>query len=144
MTSRQPRSALLPDPEKAPRITLPLGCFRRGMLQFRTGRRQVQKLETVTGGVTSGSVHGGYMATMLDAAMALALQTVIPAGTRYSTTDLRVTYVRALTKEVGRVRAEGTVLHVGRSLAVAEAKLLDANDRLYAHGTATLRIQGAG
>ncbi|MBH9397301.1 PaaI family thioesterase [Pseudomonas aeruginosa] len=82
-----------------------------------------------------GSVHGGYAASLLDSCMGCAVHTRLQAGQGYTTTDLRVSYLRALTDKVGPVRAEGRVVHVGRSTAVAEGRLYDVDDRLYAVGS---------
>ena len=88
-----------------------------------------------------GTVQGDYLATMLDGAMALAVQTVLPAGTPYSTTDLHVTYLRPLTAKSGPVSATGQVVHVSGSLASASARLVGPNEELYAHAVATFAIR---
>lgn len=88
-----------------------------------------------------GSVHGGYAATMLDAAVALALQTLLPTGTAYATTDLNITYLRPLTADSGPVRAEGAIIHSSRSMALGEARVFDREDRLCAHAKATFSIK---
>ena len=82
-----------------------------------------------------GSVHGGWFATLLDSALGCAVQTLVPAGRAYTTAELSVKLVRPLGPQVPRVRAIGTVLHCGRQLATAEARLVDATGRLYAHAT---------
>ncbi len=87
-----------------------------------------------------GAVHGGYIATMLDAAVALAVQTVLPAGTAYATTDLHVTFLRALTAASGPVRAEGRIVHRGRRAVLGEARLFDREGRLCAHATANCAV----
>ena len=85
-----------------------------------------------------GTVHGGYAATLLDSACGCAVHSTLAAGQGYSTAELKVAYHRALTKDTGAVRAEGTVVSRGRRLAFAEAKLTDANGKLYASATSTL------
>jgi len=87
-----------------------------------------------------GTVHGGWFATLLDSALACAIQTMIPQGKIYTTTELSLNIVRALTPKVPRVRAEGKVLHCGRQLATAEGKLYGPDGKLYAHGTTTCFI----
>ncbi len=71
-----------------------------------------------------GSVHGGVAATLLDQCMGAAIQTTLPAGTGYATSDLHVRYLRAMSASTGRVRAEGTVTHAGRRQATAEGRLV--------------------
>ncbi|MCI8210418.1 thioesterase [Pseudomonas sp. S25] len=87
-----------------------------------------------------GSVHGGYAATLLDSCMGCAIHTRLKKGQGYTTLDLRISYVRALNLAVGPVRAEGKVIHVGRSTALAEGRLYDVDDRLYAIGSTTCMI----
>jgi uncharacterized protein (TIGR00369 family) len=87
-----------------------------------------------------GSVHGGWFATLLDSALGCAVHTALPAGKSYTTLELKVNMIRALTSKVGLVRAEGRVIHVGGQVATSEAKLVDAGGKLYAHGTTTCLI----
>jgi uncharacterized protein (TIGR00369 family) len=85
-------------------------------------------------------VHGGVAATLLDSCMSCAVQTHAPAGTAYTTLEIKINYVRALTDKTGPIRAEGRTLYVGRRSGTAEGKILDANGTLYAHGTTTCII----
>lgn len=87
-----------------------------------------------------GIVHGGYAATLLDSCMGCSIHTLLKKGQGYTTLDLRVSFVRALTHTTGPIRAEGTVVHVGRSTALAEGKIYDADGRLFATGTTTCLI----
>jgi len=87
-----------------------------------------------------GTVHGGWFATLLDSALGCAVHTLLPAGRGYTTAELSVNIVRALTPDVPRVRAEGKVLHCGRQLATAEARLVGPDGRLYAHATTTCLV----
>ncbi|WP_027482303.1 PaaI family thioesterase [Deinococcus pimensis] len=84
-----------------------------------------------------GSVHGGVYATLLDSALGCAVHTKLPAGTGYTTVDLAVKYLRPLRVGQGPVRAVGEVISVSRQVATAHARLLDEQDRLYAHATTT-------
>ena len=87
-----------------------------------------------------GTVHGGWFATLLDSALGCAVHTLMPAGRGYTTAELSVNIVRALTPGVTRVRAEGTVLHCGRQLATADARLVGPDGKLYAHATTTCLV----
>ncbi len=86
---------------------------------------------------TIGMVHGGLAATLLDSAMGCAVHSALPEGRAYTTLEIKVNYVRALKRDSGRVRAIGKVIHVGGKVATAEGSLVDAADKLYAHGTTT-------
>lgn len=87
-----------------------------------------------------GSVHGGWIAAILDSAVGCAVHSTLPAGTGYTTVELKVNYVRAVTIESGPLRAEGKVIHAGKQVATAEARLHDAKGRLYAHASTTCLV----
>jgi len=87
-----------------------------------------------------GTIHGGWYATLLDSALGCAVHTMMPAGRGYTTAELSVNYVRGLSPRVQRVRAEGRVVHCGRQLATAEARLVGPDGTLYAHGTTTCLV----
>lgn len=87
-----------------------------------------------------GGVHGGWYATLLDSALGCAVHTMMPPGRGYTTAELGVNLVRAIGPKVQRVRAEGKVLHCGRQLATAEARLVGPDGTLYAHGTTTCLV----
>jgi len=87
-----------------------------------------------------GTVHGGIAATMLDSAMGCAVHSTLPAGARFTTLDLHVHYTRAMTADTGRVVAIGETVHVGGRTATAEARLVDADGTVLAHGTTTCLI----
>lgn len=87
-----------------------------------------------------GSVHGGWFATLLDSALGCAVHTTLPAGRGYTTAELGVNIVRAATLQTGPLRAIGKVIHSGRQLATAEARIVGPDDRLYAHATTTCLV----
>lgn len=88
-----------------------------------------------------GTIHGGWYATLLDSALGCAVHTMMPAGRGYTTAELGVNLVRAINvKKAPRVRAEGKVIHCGRQLATAEARLYGPDGTLYAHATTTCLV----
>ena len=87
-----------------------------------------------------GSVHGGYAATLLDSCMGCAIHTMLPAGVGYTTLEIKVNFVRGMTKDTGPIRAEGKVISVGKRVGTAEGRIVDAENRLYAHATTTCLI----
>jgi len=84
-----------------------------------------------------GAVHGGLAATLVDSAMTCAIYSVAPIGMNYTTIELHVNYIRPITVDTGHIRCIGEVIHLGRRVATAEAKILDTSDKLYAHATTT-------
>lgn len=87
-----------------------------------------------------GMVHGGYAATLLDSACGCAVHTCLTATQMYTTLELKVAYHKAITRDTGELRAEGSVVSIGRRAAFAEAKLVDGDGKLYATATSTLLI----
>lgn len=87
-----------------------------------------------------GTVHGGWFATLLDSALGCAVHTSLPPGKGYTTLELKLNIVRALTDQVPLVRAEGRVVHGGRQVATAEGRLVGADGRLYAHASTTCLV----
>ncbi|HEX2689668.1 MAG TPA: PaaI family thioesterase [Kofleriaceae bacterium] len=87
-----------------------------------------------------GSIHGGFAATLLDTALGGAVNTTTGPGRAYATIDLKVTLTRPLRREIGAVRCIATTIQVGARLATAEARIVDAHDKIYAHGTATCLV----
>lgn len=90
-----------------------------------------------------GTVHGGWIATLLDSAVACAVHTLLPAGKTYTTLELKVNYVRALTDRVTRVRAIGRSIHQGGRVGTSEGRLVGPDGTLYAHATSTCLVMDA-
>ncbi len=87
-----------------------------------------------------GTVHGGWYATLLDSALGCAVHSALPQGKGYTTLELKVNMIRALTPQVPRVRAEGRVIHLGGQTATADARLVGPDGKLYAHASTTCLV----
>ncbi len=87
-----------------------------------------------------GSVHGGLSATLFDSAMGCAVLSTLPAGTFFTTLELKVNFVRAMSRDTGLVRCEASIIHAGSRVATAEARLTGADGKLYGHATTTCMI----
>jgi uncharacterized protein (TIGR00369 family) len=87
-----------------------------------------------------GGVHGGWYATLLDSALGCAVHTMMPVGRGYTTAELGVNIVRAANARTGPLRAIGTVIHCGRQMATAEARIVGPDGKLYAHATTTCLV----
>jgi uncharacterized protein (TIGR00369 family) len=87
-----------------------------------------------------GTVHGGLTATLLDSCMGLAIQSMLEKGFGSTTLEFKISLVRAITLETGRIRAEGKILNCGKRVGTAEGRVTDAAGRLLAHGTTTCLI----
>jgi uncharacterized protein (TIGR00369 family) len=87
-----------------------------------------------------GTVHGGMIATVCDSACGCAVQSLLPAGSYYTSIDLSVKFLRPVTTATGPLTCEGTVTHHGGRSALAQARLTDADGKLYAHATSSCMI----
>lgn len=87
-----------------------------------------------------GTVHGGYMATMLDSAMTMAIFSMLKAGQGCTTLEFKINFIRPMTDRVGHVLAEAKAIQVGRTIGTSEGRLTDKQGKLYAHATTTCAI----
>ena len=87
-----------------------------------------------------GTVHGGFASALLDSALACAIFSTMLKGDTWTTLELKLNFVRAMTKDTGPVRAEGRVIHRGRTVATSEGDLKDRAGKLYAHASTTCMI----
>jgi uncharacterized protein (TIGR00369 family) len=87
-----------------------------------------------------GGVHGGWALTLIDSAAGCAAHTLLPPGVSYATVETKANFSRPITKDTGRVRAEARVVGRGRKVISAEARVLDRDGRILAHGTSTLMV----
>jgi len=87
-----------------------------------------------------GTVHGGVITTVLDTVMGCALQSKLPQGVAYTTIELKVNFIKAVTTRSGKMIAEGRLLHAGKTTALIEADLRSESGTLYAHGVSTCML----
>jgi uncharacterized protein (TIGR00369 family) len=123
----------IPDPP----ITRTLDFY---LLEVAEGRAVFQGLPAFSHYNPIATVHGGWHATLLDSAMACAVQSIVEKGRAYTTLEFKIQCVRPLTDKTGPVRAEGKVVASGRRMATAEGRLFDAEGKLYSHGTTTCML----
>jgi uncharacterized protein (TIGR00369 family) len=87
-----------------------------------------------------GTVHAGFVTTLLDSAMGTAFVSAAEAGTRWTTLELKANFTRPITADTGPVRCTGTIVHRGRKVVTTEARAEDAEQRLLAHATSTILV----
>jgi uncharacterized protein (TIGR00369 family) len=87
-----------------------------------------------------GTVHGGLAATLLDSALGCAIFSTLKKGEAWTTLGLNLNFVRAMTKDTGPVRAEGRLIHRGRTVATSAGEIKDRDGKLYAHASTTCMI----
>jgi uncharacterized protein (TIGR00369 family) len=89
---------------------------------------------------TLGAVHGGIITTVLDTVMGCAVHSQLDADSAPVTIELKTSFVRPVTLASGLLRAEGSVVHGGKRIATADAKLLDEHGTLFAHASSTFLV----
>jgi uncharacterized protein (TIGR00369 family) len=87
-----------------------------------------------------GTVHGGWISTLLDSAMGCAVHSVLKAGQTYSTVDMTVSFVRPVFETTGKLRCQGKIIHAGGRIATAEGRVWDQTGTLIAHGSETCLV----
>ena len=87
-----------------------------------------------------GTVHGGVISTILDTAIGCTLMSTLTKEFTFTTLELKVNFIKAVTVNTGKMIAVGKIIHAGRTTAIIEASLLDETGKVYAHGTSTCLI----
>ena len=87
-----------------------------------------------------GTVHGGWVLTLIDSASGCAAHSMLPAGFGIATIETKANFTRPIYKDTGRVRTEARVIVRGRQIITAEARVLDSDGRVLAHGTSTVMV----
>jgi len=87
-----------------------------------------------------GAVHGGFACTVLDSAAGCAVHSTLPAGMGYTSLEIKVSYLRAISADSGTLTAVGRVTKPGSRVAFAEAEITDAQGRLVATASSTLLV----
>ena len=82
-----------------------------------------------------GTIHGGILCDLADAAMGMAYFSQLEPGESFTTLELKVNFLRPFW--TGTLVARGRVVHRGRSVGLVECDVVDAQERLIAHATST-------
>lgn len=88
----------------------------------------------------AGTIHGGWTATIMDSALACAVQTTCKRGEAFTTTEFKVNLIRPILPDTGEVVCEAKVVSRGRTIGVSECRVFDARGRIMAFGTETCSI----
>lgn len=82
-----------------------------------------------------GTIHGGILCDLADAAMGVAFVSTLDEGESFTTLELKINYVRPFW--TGTLVAYGRVIHRGKSVGLVDCRVVDDEDRLIAHATST-------
>jgi uncharacterized protein (TIGR00369 family) len=88
----------------------------------------------------NGTIHGAWPAALLDSCMGSAVHSMLPAGAGFTIVEVKIDFVRSLTVDTGRVRAEGKVVRVGKQIGQSDGVVYDSNGAVLAKGSATCLI----
>jgi uncharacterized protein (TIGR00369 family) len=85
-----------------------------------------------------GMVHGGAIASMVDAAAFWAVFPQVEKGMGLTTVEIKLNYLAPA--QQGRLVAQGRCIKIGRTLALGETQVRNGEGALIAHGTATMMV----
>ena len=72
--------------------------------------------------------------------MGLSVLSMLDKGFAQTTLEFKISLVRPITPQTGRVSVEGKIMTCGRRIGTAEGRLTDKRGRMLAHGTTTCLI----
>jgi len=98
----------------------------RAIIEFEASERHASPL---------GTLHGGVLADIADAAMGMAYASELEEGETFTTLELKINFMKPVW--TGKLRAEGRLLSGGRTIGLVECDVRDATNRLVAHATST-------
>jgi len=107
----------------------PVRLFGMKLAELAPGRA-ILTMETGARHRHPDAVHGGVIAALADTALALAIYTRIPPGTKIATVEMNISYLNA--HQRGRLRARARVLRLGRRLAFGEVEVRNRGGNLVA------------
>jgi uncharacterized protein (TIGR00369 family) len=85
-----------------------------------------------------GTLHGGILCDLADAAMGLAFATTLGSGESFTTLELKINFLRPVW--TGRLKAQADVLSRGRTVGLVNCKITDEQGRLMASATSTCMV----
>jgi uncharacterized protein (TIGR00369 family) len=88
-----------------------------------------------------GTIHGGILCDLADAAMGMAYFSQLEAGESFTTLELKINYLRPFW--TGKLVAHGRVVSRGKTVGMTECDVVDEQGRLIAKATSTcLTLRG--
>jgi uncharacterized protein (TIGR00369 family) len=82
-----------------------------------------------------GTLHGGILCDIADAAMGMAYASTLDTGETFTTLELKINFLKPIWR--ARLRAEGRVVKRGRTVGLVECDIFDPKDSLVARATST-------
>ena len=85
-----------------------------------------------------GTLHGGILCDIADAAMGMAFASTLAPEESFTTVELKINFFRPVWQ--ARLRAEGTVVQRGRTIGYVECTITDEENRLVARAASTCMV----
>jgi uncharacterized protein (TIGR00369 family) len=85
-----------------------------------------------------GTLHGGVLCDIADAAMGIAFASTLAAEESFTTVELKINFFRPVWE--AHLRAEGKVVRRGRSVGYVECEVLDERSQLVAKASSTCLV----
>ncbi len=83
-----------------------------------------------------GTIHGGILCDIADAAMGMAFFSTLGEGESFTTLELKINFLRPFW--TGTLLAHGKVVSRGKTVGLTECRVVDDQERLVAHATSTV------
>jgi acyl-CoA thioesterase len=110
------------------------------LIEIGDGFAEFEAYPTEQFGNPQGVIHGGYHAALIDSAMGCAVLSTLGKFIDYGTIELKLSFVRKIQPTIGRILCRSAIIHRGRRLSTAEARITDEAGKLYAHGSGTYMV----
>jgi uncharacterized protein (TIGR00369 family) len=98
----------------------------RGVIEFDAGPQHANPM---------GTLHGGVLCDIADAAMGMAYASTLGEGERFTTLELKINFLKPV--RTGKLRAIGRVVRAGRTVGLLECDIVDEQDALVARASST-------
>jgi uncharacterized protein (TIGR00369 family) len=98
----------------------------RAVIEFAAGPQHANPM---------GTLHGGVLCDIADAAMGLAYAATLDAGERFATLELKMNFLKPVRSD--KLTATGRVVKGGRTVGLVECDVVDDTDRLVARANST-------
>jgi len=85
-----------------------------------------------------GTVQGGVISAMADAAMGWAYMTTLGEGESYTTLEMKINFLRPVWQ--GTLSARGRVRRAGRAVALIECDVVDEEEKSVAYAVSTCML----
>jgi uncharacterized protein (TIGR00369 family) len=85
-----------------------------------------------------GTLHGGILCDIADAAMGVAFNSTLASTESFTTVELKINFFRPVWKAL--LRAEGKIVRRGKTVGYVECEIADENGRAIAKASSTCLV----